>query len=73
MGELSFGSGHALFGSMTATDFHSPRPDALKLRANTISYLASFDGEPEATPEPASVFTLVVIGALGANSMLKRK
>jgi len=42
LAELSWGLGHAAFGGMTTTNFHSPQPQATNLRANLIYYLTTY-------------------------------
>ena len=42
LGEKQVGSGLVLFGGMTTDNFHSPQPQASNLRANIISYAATF-------------------------------
>ncbi len=44
LGELGWGSGWAMFGGLTTSNFWSPQPDALNLRANMLVYLARGGG-----------------------------
>lgn len=41
LAELPFGAGTAIFGGLTTSNFWSPTPEALNLRANIIAYLAA--------------------------------
>ncbi len=45
LAELKWGAGTVLFGGMTTTNFHSPFPAALNLRANTLAYAAAQAGD----------------------------
>ena len=45
LAELKWGSGTVLFGGMTTTNFHSPQPASLNVRANTLFYAASQAGD----------------------------
>jgi hypothetical protein len=69
LGEMGIGAGLGLFGGMTTTNWQSPSPDALDLRANIISYAANFQGT---VPEPASL-ALLGIGLAGLGAMRRRK
>jgi hypothetical protein len=42
LAELSYGDGHVLFGGITSSYFHDPDQQANILRANMLSYTASF-------------------------------
>jgi hypothetical protein len=48
LAERFIGSGIALYGGMTVSDFHIPATDAAHLRANIIAY-----ADAVATPEPS--------------------
>jgi hypothetical protein len=76
----SFGSGYVLLGGQTSTFYHQAvdGSDPFQLRVNQLKYVAynannNPNPEPEKVPEPASVLGLLVVGALGASSTLKRK
>ena len=49
LAERFIGAGLAIYGGMTATDYHGPVPDAANLRANIIAYADAI-----AVPEPSS-------------------
>jgi len=42
LAEKPWGFGHATFGGMTTTNWHSPQPNADNLRANLLYYLTTF-------------------------------
>jgi hypothetical protein len=44
LAELPFGGGLVMFGGLTTSNFWSPTPEALNLRANIIAYLANGAG-----------------------------
>jgi MYXO-CTERM domain-containing protein len=44
LGELAFGGGAIMFGGLTTSNFWTPTPEALNLRANIIAYLAAGGG-----------------------------
>lgn len=62
LGEMAIGSGLALFGGMTTTNFHSPQPDATTLREHIIAY--AVNGAVNRVPVPG-VLALCGIGFLG--------
>ncbi|MEW5830355.1 MAG: LamG-like jellyroll fold domain-containing protein, partial [Chloroflexota bacterium] len=39
LAEKQWGNGWVLFGGMTTTNYHSPQPNAMNLRANMLAYL----------------------------------
>jgi MYXO-CTERM domain-containing protein len=41
----AFGSGRAIFGGLTTSNFWTPEPESLNLRANIIAYLAGGDSD----------------------------
>jgi hypothetical protein len=65
LASMVYGAGHAMFGSMTTTNFHDPDPNALNLRANILEFGA--DQGVAAIPEPAtlSLMTLGLAAAAG--------
>ena len=44
LGELAFGGGIAIFGGLTTSNFWTPAPESLNLRANIIAYASSGGG-----------------------------
>jgi hypothetical protein len=58
LGEISFGSGHVVFGSLTTDNFELPQPQGHILRENIIAYAADFNVTP--VPEPSSLALLGV-------------
>src|SRR5262245_479573 len=66
----SIGSGYALFGGMTTTNWHDPDPNALNLRANILA----FGANPQVTPvpEPATL-SLIGLGLIASARRLRRK
>lgn len=62
LAERFIGSGIALYGGMSATDFYTPALDAANLRANIIAY-----ADAVATPEPSYAASLIAgLAALSA-------
>jgi hypothetical protein len=63
LGEKQFGNGLVLLGGMTTDNFHSPQPQASNLRANIISYTATFvscsNCPPQIIGQPVSRTTAV--------------
>ncbi len=54
LSELAVGGGYALFGSMSASDLHTPQPDARDLHANIVCYAAATgrsDGDEDGWPD----------------------
>jgi MYXO-CTERM domain-containing protein len=52
LAELSWGSGIAIFGGFTTSNFWEPQPDALNLRANIIAYLSAVDSDGDGVSDP---------------------
>ena len=48
---MPWGLGHAMFGGMTTTNFHSPQPNATNLRTNILYYLTTFGCQVLSAPE----------------------
>jgi len=57
LAELAWGNGRAMFGGLTTSNFWSPNPQSLHLRANVLAYLAgrvlpaTFSGIVQGLPE----------------------
>lgn len=64
LGGLDFGSGYALFGGQTTTNFHSPSADAFQLRVNQLLFAASQADGDVAVPAPGAL-ALLGFGLLG--------
>ena len=58
LAEKPWGLGHAVFGGMTTTDFHSPQPNADNLRANLLYYITTFGCGTNAPPTASDDGTL---------------
>jgi hypothetical protein len=46
-GEISWGAGKVIFGGMTLTEFHEPKPEAIYLRQNIHAYLSGKSYTPQ--------------------------
>jgi len=55
LAQMSYGSGIAMFGGMTADQFASPQPGAHYLRMNIFEYLGSTCTSPSIISQPSSV------------------
>jgi hypothetical protein len=61
LGEINYGSGHALFGGMTIPYWQAPSPQVANLRANILAYgnvnpQATFDDLPPTAESPVPGF-----------------
>ena len=64
LSEANEGSGHVLYGGMTAPQFHSPNQEANNLLANILDYGEDFGTQSSAVPEPATL-TMLGFGVAG--------
>lgn len=69
LAEMAYGSGHVLFGGMTAAYHQGPQPNVDYLWANIIAYGAS----PSTIPEPSSYALYAGIATLGVLSARRRR
>lgn len=72
LGERDWGTGFAMFGGQTTTNWHAPNPDAFQLRVNQLRYAAQQAGTGTPVPEPATV-ALLGLGLVGLAAMRRRK
>jgi hypothetical protein len=66
LAEMQVGSGLAIFGGMTTTNWHNPSPGATHLRENILAY-----GAANVVPEPGTA-TLLGLGIAGLAVVRKR-
>ena len=76
LGSELWGAGEVLFGGMTATDFHSPQPEAFNLEVNILKYAATWgpllpsgtDGTLTTDEDTAKVLTAADFGFQDADA-----
>jgi len=78
LGEMDYGSGHALFGGMTTDNYHNPQPEAANLRANILAYGSAVTAPADLavtasdSPDPvwfgSNLLYVVVVTNIGPNA-----